>query len=249
MMRPRVIPTLLLSGFGLVKTRKFADPVYVGDPTNAVRIFNSKEVDELMLLDIDASRSRRGPDFALLEEIAAEAFMPLGYGGGVASVGVMERLFRIGFEKVVINSAIYENPALLREAVACFGSQSVVASVDAKKDFLGRYRVVSRGGTVRQPEDLSVVLQRVQDDGVGELILNSVDKDGMMLGYDIELVSRGADVLRIPLVALGGAGSTDDMKDALKAGASAVAAGSMFVFHGVHRAVLISYLDHDQRDF
>jgi cyclase len=109
--------------------------------------------------------------------------------------------------------------------------------------------VVSRGGTVRQPEDLSVVLQRVQDDGVGELILNSVDKDGMMLGYDIELVSRGADVLRIPLVALGGAGSTDDMKDALKAGASAVAAGSMFVFHGVHRAVLISYLDHDQRDF
>jgi cyclase len=248
-MRPRVIPTLLLSGFGLVKTRKFADPVYVGDPTNAVRIFNSKEVDELMLLDIDASRSRRGPDFALLEEIAAEAFMPLGYGGGVASVGVMERLFRIGFEKVVINSAIYENPALLREAVACFGSQSVVASVDAKKDFLGRYRVVSRGGTVRQPEDLSVVLQRVQDDGVGELILNSVDKDGMMLGYDIELVSRGADVLRIPLVALGGAGSTDDMKDALKAGASAVAAGSMFVFHGVHRAVLISYLDHDQRDF
>ena len=249
MMRPRVIPTLLLSGFGLVKTRKFADPVYVGDPTNAVRIFNSKEVDELMLLDIDASRSRRGPDFALLEEIAAEAFMPLGYGGGVASVGVMERLFRIGFEKVVINSAIYENPALLREAVACFGSQSVVASVDAKKDFLGRYRVVSRGGTVRQPEDLSVVLQRVQDDGVGELILNSVDKDGMMLGYDIELVSRGADVLRIPLVALGGAGSTDDMKDALKAGASAVAAGSMFVFHGVHRAVLISYLDHDQLDF
>jgi cyclase len=125
----------------------------------------------------------------------------------------------------------------------------VVASVDAKKDFLGRYRVVSRGGTVRQPEDLSVVLQRVQDDGVGELILNSVDKDGTMLGYDIELVSRGADALRIPLVALGGAGSTDDMKDALKAGASAVAAGSMFVFHGVHRAVLISYLDHDQLDF
>jgi cyclase len=249
MMRPRVIPTLLLSGFGLVKTRKFADPVYVGDPTNAVRIFNSKEVDELMLLDIDASRSRRGPDFGFLEEIAAEAFMPLGYGGGVASVGVMERLFRIGFEKVVVNSAIYESPSLLREAVACFGSQSVVASVDAKKDFLGRYRVVSRGGTVRQPEDLSVVLQRVQDDGVGELILNSVDKDGTMLGYDIELVSRGADALRIPLVALGGAGSTDDMKDALKAGASAVAAGSMFVFHGVHRAVLISYLDHDQLDF
>jgi len=211
-MRPRVIPTLLLSGFGLVKTRKFADPVYVGDPTNAVRIFNSKEVDELMLLDIDASRSRRGPDFGFLEEIAAEAFMPLGYGGGVASVGVMERLFRIGFEKVVVNSAIYESPSLLREAVACFGSQSVVASVDAKKDFLGRYRVVSRGGTVRQPEDLSVVLQRVQDDGVGELILNSVDKDGTMLGYDIELVSRGADALRIPLVALGGAGSTDDIR-------------------------------------
>jgi len=242
MTRSRVIPVLLLSEAGVVKTTKFGAPVYIGDPTNAVRIFSDKEADEIVILDIEASRLGRDPDFSRIEQIAAEAFMPLGYGGGVTSLQQMERLFRIGIEKVIINSAVYTCPELLKDASRAFGSQSVVASIDLKKDFFGRTKIYSRSGTRRENVDLPGIIARVQDAGAGEVILGSIDRDGTMKGYDLDTISLAAKQLDVPLVALGGAGSIEHLDSAIRAGASAVAAGSMFVFHGRHRAVLISYL-------
>lgn len=242
MTRSRVIPVLLLSEAGVVKTNKFGAPVYIGDATNAVRIFSDKEADEIVILDIEASRLGRDPDFSRIEQIAAEAFMPLGYGGGVTSVQQMERLFKIGVEKIILNSAIHTHPRLLQDASRIFGSQSVVASIDVKRDLLGRQRIYSRSGTRREDVDLSGVLELVQSQGAGEVILGSIDRDGTMKGYDLDMISAAAKQLSVPLVALGGAGSIEHLDAAIRAGASAVAAGSMFVFHGRHRAVLISYL-------
>lgn len=242
----RVIPVLLLSDSGMVKTTKFNAPVYVGDPINAVRIFNAKEVDEIVILDIDATRFGRGPNFERIEQIASEAFMPLGYGGGVKTTQQMEQLFRIGVEKVIINTAIHENPDLLREASQIFGSQSVVASIDVKKNILGRYYVYSECGKKRADWELDSYISFVQEQGAGEVILNSIDKDGTMSGYDLKLISNVSGKMRVPLVTLGGARSVEDFDDALKAGASSVAAGSMFVFHGRHKAVLISYISPDK---
>jgi cyclase len=242
----RIIPVLLLSDSGMVKTTKFSDPIYVGDPINAVRIFNAKEVDEIIILDIDATRFGRGPNFERIEQIASEAFMPLGYGGGVKTTQQMERLFRIGIEKVVINTAINENRRLLHEASQIFGSQSVVASIDVKKDFFGRYHVYSRCGKNRLDYELNSYISFVQEQGAGEIILNSIDKDGTMSGYDLKLISNVSGQLRVPLVTLGGAGSVNHFDDALQAGASSVAAGSMFIFHGRHKAVLISYTSPDK---
>jgi len=243
MTRSRVIPVLLLSEAGVVKTTKFGAPVYIGDATNAVRIFSDKEADEIVILDIQASRLGRDPDFSRIEQIAAEAFMPLGYGGGVTSLQQMEKLFKIGVEKVILNSAIHACPGLLKDAARIFGSQSVVVSIDVKKDFFGRQRVYSRSGTRQEHMDLPSILASVQDQGAGEVILGSIDRDGTMKGYDLDTISFAARQLEVPLVALGGAGSIDHLDAAIRAGASAVAAGSMFVFHGRHRAVLISYLD------
>jgi len=237
----RVIPVLLLSDSGMVKTTKFNAPIYVGDPINAVRIFNAKEVDEIVILDIDATRFGRGPNFERIEQIASEAFMPLGYGGGIKTTQQMEKLFKIGIEKIIINTAIHENPALLREASQIFGSQSVVASIDVKKNILGRYHVYFECGKKRADFELNYYISFVQEQGAGEIILNSIDKDGTMSGYDLKLISSVSGQLRVPLVTLGGAGSVEHFDDALKAGASSVAAGSMFVFHGKHKAVLISY--------
>lgn len=242
----RIIPVLLLTANGLVKTNKFGAPTYIGDPINAVKIFNEKEVDELVLLDIEATRFGREPDFLRLEEIASEAFMPIGYGGGVSSPQQMERLFKIGIEKVVINTAVHEVKGLLHEASRIFGSQSVVASVDVKKDFLGRYHVYSRCGQKKTNIDLPTYIRRVQDDGAGEIILNAIDKDGTMSGYDLNLISKISELVRVPLVALGGAGCARHFVDALEAGASSIAAGSIFVFHGRHKAVLISYISPDE---
>lgn len=242
MRHARVIPVLLLSESGVVKTKKFSSPVYIGDPTNAVKIFNDKEADEIVLLDIDATRSGKGPNFTRIEEIASEAFMPLGYGGGVTSVSQMERLYRIGIEKVVLNSAIYSYPDLLEEASRIFGSQSIVVSIDVKKDLFGRYCLYSRSGTKKEKTSIEDLLERIQKQGAGEVILNSIDQDGMMTGYDLRLIALAGRKLSIPLVALGGAGSLEHLDEAIHGGASAVAAGAMFVFHGRHRAVLISYL-------
>lgn len=242
MYRARVIPCLLVRGNGLVKTRKFKEPVYVGDPINAIRIFSDKEVDEIVVLDIDASREGREPNYALIEEMAGEAFMPMAYGGGVRNIEQVRRLIRSGIEKVVINTAATESPEVLREAADMFGSQAVVAAVDVKKTLLGGYRVVVKSATVNIKASLDEHIQNLVAAGAGEIFLNNVDRDGMMGGYDLQLISSVTQKVNVPVVACGGAGTIKHLSQAVtEGGASAVAAGSMFVFHGKHRAVLINY--------
>lgn len=243
MTRPRIIPFLLLQAGRLVKTTRFADPKYVGDPINAVKIFNEKEVDELVLLDIGATQARSDPDYALIGDIASEAFMPVGYGGGIRSLAQIEALFKAGVEKICLNSILYENPEIVHEAAQIYGSQSIVVAIDVKRDFLGRYLLYSNGGKTRRKIDLDDHLDRLQRLGAGEIVLNSIDRDGTMTGYDISLVRKVANRMSVPLICNGGAGNVDHLKQALGAGASAVGAGSMFVFHGPHKAVLISYVD------
>lgn len=242
MYRARVIPCLLVRGNGLVKTRKFKDAVYIGDPVNAMRIFSEKEVDEIVVLDIDASREGREPNYALIEEMAGEAFMPMAYGGGIRSLEQVRRLIRCGIEKVVINTAATESTAVIRAAAAEFGSQAVVGAVDVRKPLLGRYRVMSKSATVETKLDLEEHIKNLVASGVGEILINSVDRDGMMNGYDLELIKTVTQMVNVPVVACGGAGSIEHLAQAIReGGASAVAAGSMFVFHGKHRAVLINY--------
>jgi cyclase len=242
MYRPRVIPCLLLRGNGLVKTRRFRDPVYIGDPVNAVRIFSEKEADEIVVLDIDASREGREPNYELVAEIAGEAFMPVAYGGGVRSLGQMRRLIRSGVEKVVVNSVTVESTTVLSEGAAVFGSQAIVAGIDVKRTLLGGYRVVAKSGTVEAKVGLDEHLARLVAAGAGEIFLNSVDRDGTMGGYDLDLIRKVALRVTVPVVACGGAGKLEHLSEAIRdGGASAVAAGSLFVFHGKHRAVLINY--------
>lgn len=241
MLKTRVIPTLLLKNRGLVKSVKFKDYTYVGDPLNAIKIFNEKEVDELIVLDISASIEKRRPPMDLISEMAGECFMPLGYGGGVRNIDDVKNLFSLGVEKVIINSCASENPEFIAEAADKYGSQSVVVSIDVKKDLWGNYRVYSHGGTVKTkatPVEYAVQMEKL---GAGEVILNSIDLDGIMMGYDLRIIKMVSDAINIPLVACGGAGKVEDFASAVDAGASAVAAGSIFVFHGIHRAVLISY--------
>ncbi|PKM30370.1 MAG: imidazole glycerol phosphate synthase subunit HisF [Gammaproteobacteria bacterium HGW-Gammaproteobacteria-11] len=247
MYRARIIPCLLVRGNGLVKTRKFKDPVYIGDPVNAMRIFSDKEVDEIVVLDIDATREGREPNYALIEEMAGEAFMPMAYGGGIRNLEQIRRLIRSGIEKVVINSAAVESTDVIREAVDVFGSQAVVGAVDVKKSLLGGYRVVTQSATVDSKISLDQHIQNLVFAGVGEIFLNSVDRDGTMTGYDLPLIRSITQAVNVPVVACGGAGSAEHLKQAVtEAGAAAVAAGSMFVFHGKHRAVLINYPKPDE---
>lgn len=247
MFRSRVIPCLLLRGQGLVKTRRFADPTYIGDPVNAIRIFSEKEVDELVILDIEASRFGREPDYELIAEMAGEAFMPVAYGGGVRTLEQVRRLIRSGIEKVVINSAAADSMQLYREAADVFGSQAVVAGVDVRKPMFGGHKVAVKSGTVELKVRLDEHIQRLVAAGAGEIFLNSIDRDGMMQGYDLDLIRSVTSSVNVPVVACGGAGSLTHMAEAIhKAGASAVSAGSLFVFHGKHRAVLISYPKPDE---
>lgn len=242
MIRPRVIPCLTLDGDGLYKTTRFAKPRYVGDPVNAVRLFNDKEVDELILVDYTATPQGRGPQFELIAEIAGEAFMPVCYGGGVRTLDDIGRLFRLGVEKVAINSAAHGAPKLIEEAARAFGNQSIVAAIDAKKTLLRGYQAYSHGGSTRRAISPGDWAQQVQDLGAGELLLTSIDRDGTMTGYDLELIRGVVERAAIPVIANGGAGSLADLAAAVtEGGASAAAAGSLFVFHGKHRAVLISY--------
>jgi cyclase len=243
MAHPRVIPCLLLQDGGLVKTLRFDKPKYVGDPINAIRIFNDKEVDELMVLDIAASRRGGDPDFELIRQFASECFMPLCYGGGIRTLAQVERLFHIGVEKVCIQTAVLDDPGLIRQVAANFGSQAVVASVDLKRDWLGR--VKTYGSAIGRTLGVSwqEVVDRAVAAGAGEILLNSVDRDGTMKGLDLALVREAANRLSVPLIAVGGVGSLDDIRAGIAAGADAIAAGAYFVFHGPHRAVLISYPD------
>lgn len=242
MYRARVIPCLLVRGNGLVKTRKFKEPVYVGDPINAMRIFSDKEVDEIVVLDIDASHKGHEPNYALIEEMAGEAFMPMAYGGGIRNLEQVRRLIRSGIEKVVINTAAIESTNVIREVAEVFGSQAVVGAVDVKKTLFGGYRVVTKSATVDAKIDLDAHIQQLVSAGVGEIFLNNVDRDGMMAGYDLQLLRSITQTVNVPVVACGGAGTVEHLAQAVnEGGASAVAAGSMFVFHGKHRAVLINY--------
>lgn len=238
---PRVIPILLLSGEGLVKTIRFKEPVYVGDPVNTVRIFNEKEVDEIVLLDIDATREQRPPRLDLVGEVASECFMPLCFGGGIRDMATAEALFRLGVEKVALNTVTVERPEVLREASAAYGRQSVVASIDVKKDLFGRYVVHTHGGRRSAGVDPVTHARRVEELGAGEIILTSIDREGTRSGYDLELTSRVTRAVGIPVIAAGGAGSTADLRSAVReGGAAAAAAGSFFVLQGRHRAVLIT---------
>jgi imidazole glycerol-phosphate synthase subunit HisF len=246
MLKHRVIPCLLLRDGGLVKTLKFGKPKYVGDPVNAIRIFNEKEVDELMVLDITASREGREPDFTLIERFAGECFMPLCYGGGVRTVEQARRLFSIGVEKICLQTAVIDDCALISEIASRFGNQSVIASIDVRKDIFGRRRLYASSAGKAHPLPWQEQLRRVVAAGAGEVVLNSVDRDGVMQGMDLELIREASAAIGVPLIAVGGAGSLEDIRAATAAGASAVAAGAFFVFHGPHRAVLITYPNYRQ---
>jgi imidazole glycerol-phosphate synthase subunit HisF len=242
MLGTRVIPCLLLRGKGLVKTIRFKDPTYLGDPINIVRIFNDKEVDELTFLDITASVEDRQPPFDLLQDIASECFIPFGYGGGVKSIEEIRRLLKIGIEKIVLNTSAIENRPLIKQAVVEFGSSTIVISVDYRKTLLGKSEVYCRSGKKASGIDPVSFAKEMEQAGAGVLILNCIDRDGTMQGYDIETVKKVSSSVSIPVIACGGARNLQDMARVVKeGGASAAAAGSMFVFQGPHRAVLISY--------
>ncbi len=246
MLKTRIIPCLLLSNGGLVKTCRFADPKYVGDPINAIRIFNEKEVDELMVLDISASPARKTPDYKLIEKFASECFMPLCYGGGISSLKQARTLFSLGVEKICLQTAILDDDSLVEEIVSLYGSQSVVVSVDVKKNWLNQKKLYSSAKKKTLKKAAMDYVVSVVEAGAGEILLNSVDRDGMMSGMDLELIAQVAGAVNIPLIASGGVGSIEDMKEAVDAGASAVAAGAFFVFHGPHRAVLITYPKYEE---
>jgi len=229
-----------------VKTIKFKNPTYIGDPINAVRIFNDKEVDELVFLDITATLENRTPQMDLIHNIATECFMPFAYGGGVHSIDTASKILKMGSEKIIFNSTATDLE-LIGKAANRFGSQSVVVSIDVKRTRIGGIRVFTHSGTVNTGYNPTEFAKMVESAGAGEIFLNSIDYDGTMKGYDIGLIKSVTSVVNIPVVACGGAGNLEHFKEAIvNGGASAVSAGSMFVFHGPHRAVLINYPTQDQ---
>jgi cyclase len=238
----RVIPVLLHRNQGLVKSVRFKNHQYIGDPINTVKIFNEKEVDELCVLDISPSRFESGPNMQLVAEIASEAFMPMAYGGGISNTNQIQAILYEGAEKVVLNTEIQNNPSLLSEAAKIAGSQSIVASIDVKKNLLGKKRVHRTDG--KKPLKLSPLeyAKSLEDYGAGEILLTSVDHEGTFSGYDLDLLQLICESVNIPVIACGGAATLSDFKKAITIGkASAVAAGSIFVYNGPHKAVLISY--------
>jgi imidazole glycerol-phosphate synthase subunit HisF len=238
-----VIPVLLLKHGDLVKTIRFRDPVYIGDPINAVRIFNEKRVDELILLDISPNRAVDRAAAALLAEIGSEAFMPVAFGGGISSLRQVEAILKLGIEKVVINTSASENTGLITEVARQFGSQSVVIAIDVRRRF-GRYLVYRDGGKKSTGMNPVVHARRMADAGAGEILITSIAHEGTNRGYDLRLVRAVADAVTVPVIANGGASSVADFAAAVQSGhAAAVAASSMFVFQGKHRAVLISFPD------
>lgn len=240
-MNLRVIPCLLLQNGGLVKSVKFKDHKYVGDPINTVKIFNEKEADELAIVDISATAENRAPDYDLISGIVSEAFMPVAYGGGVNKLEQVKEIFNSGVEKIILNKVTHTNPQLISLSANLFGSQSIVVSMDVKKTLFKGYRIYTDNGQVNTGLDPVLFAKKVSSLGAGEILLNSIDRDGTYKGYDQELISMVAHAVSIPVTAVGGAGSLDDFKIAQQSGASAVGAGSMFVFKRPHQAVLISY--------
>lgn len=242
MLRTRIIPTLLLRNESLVKTVQFDKFTYIGDPANTVRIFNELEVDELLFLDITASRENRSPNLKVLADIANECFMPLGYGGGIRSLHQAKAVFDIGFEKVAINTQAAENPALIREIASHYGSQAVIASIDVKKGLFGGQTVRTLGGRRNTRRDPVEWAKEVEMMGAGEILLTSIDREGTWEGFDLDLVKCVTDAVSIPVIAHGGAGTIDHIGQVVKqANASAVALGSMVEFQKKGMGVLINF--------
>ncbi|MFH1700062.1 MAG: AglZ/HisF2 family acetamidino modification protein [Candidatus Zixiibacteriota bacterium] len=238
----RVMPCLLLDDGRLVKTIKFKNPRYIADPINALKIYNGKKVDELILLEITATRQNREPSYDIIEEVASECFMPVAYGGGIRNIGDMKTIYSLGIEKISINSYAVENPEFIKKAADLFGSQSVIVSIDVKKNMFGKYRVMTQGGTQNTKYDPFEFTQIAETHGAGELIINSIDRDGTFEGYDINLLKSITSTVSIPVVSLGGAGCVNDIvKAVIKGGASAAAAGSLFVYQGKDMGVLINF--------
>lgn len=242
MLRTRVIPCLLLMNGRLVKTVKFDHPNYVGDPVNVVRIFNTKEVDELVFLDISATIQNQEPAYKLIKEIASECFMPIAYGGGIKTLDEVKSLFNLGIEKVVLNTVAAENPTFVSKVAERYGVQSIIISIDVKRNWLGKYQVYVRGGRKKVAVDPIEYAIDMQNKGAGEILLTSINQDGMMQGYDLDLIKMMTSALHIPVIANGGAGELNDFSKAVNiGGAAAVAAGSMVVYQGKNRAVLTRF--------
>jgi cyclase len=249
MLRARIIPCLLVRNGGLIKTRRFGEDKYVGDPINAVRIFNEKEADELLVLDIDATPERREPDYTMIQHLASECRMPLCYGGGIRTVEQAKRIMGLGVEKISMGAAGVSTPAVVSEIAGQVGSQSVVAVLDVRKDATGRYGVFVNNGRTETGLEPVRFAKELEDRGVGEIVVNSIDNDGMMCGYDLKLIEEVRSVVHVPLTALGGAGSLNDLGALIsRFGIIGVAAGSLFVFKGPYRAVLINYPRRAERD-
>ncbi|MBP6755876.1 MAG: imidazole glycerol phosphate synthase subunit HisF [Bacteroidia bacterium] len=249
MLRPRIIPSLLIHDKGLVKTVNFKSPKYVGDPINAVRIFNEKEVDELAIFDIDATILDQEPDYALIEKLANQSRMPLCYGGGVKTVEQAQKIFGLGIEKIALSSAVIKNPKLVTEIAERVGSQSVIVVLDVKKKFLGGYEVYTNNGEKATGINPIKFVKELEDLGAGEIIINSIDNDGVMKGYDLNLIDKIAESISLPLTVLGGAGSLTDIEKVIdKHGVIGVAAGSLFVFKGTYKAVLINYPNQTEKN-
>ena len=250
MLRPRITPCLLVKDHGLVKTRQFKEPKYVGDPINAVRIFNEKEVDEIMVVDIDASVQQCEPDYTLIKNLAAECRMPLCYGGGVKRVNQVERIIALGVEKVAISSAALEDPQLINSSSKVVGNQSIVVVLDVMRDpKTGKWEIFTHNATRATKRDPVDTAKQMEQLGAGEIILNSINRDGMMNGYDLELVQSVRKSVGVPMTVLGGAGSLKDIQALFASfGILGAAAGSLFVFKGVYRAVLINYPSRADKD-
>jgi cyclase len=237
----RIIPTLLLSKNRVVKTKRFKDPNYIGDPTNIAKIFNNKEVDELIVLDINASRFGEEPNYEMIENIAGECFMPLTYGGGIRNINQAKTLFSLGIEKISIQNSALINPAFITELSNKFGNQSIVVSVNIKKDWMKRPKIYNYLKQKFKKEDWIDIIKEYEKMGAGEILLNVVDNDGMMNGPDLDILDKIVNKVKIPLIYCGGISSLLDIKNIYQKGASAVAVGSYFIYYGKHNAVLITY--------
>ena len=248
MLRNRVIPCLLLSDEKLVKTRLFKDPKYIGDPINAIRIFNDKEVDELIVLDIKASKNKKEPNYDLIEQFASECFMPLSYGGGIRTIEQAKILFSIGVEKICIQSAALEEKTFIKDLSSRFGSSSIIFSLDLKKNWLGNTKAFSYLSQSWITQPWLDLLKTIVNEGAGEIFLNSINFEGTMTGMNLDVIKQTISSLNVPIIFSGGVGSIDDIKMAFSLGANSVSAGSFFVFHGPHRAVLITYPNRKELD-
>jgi len=243
----RVMPCLLVKNNRLVKTVNFKNPSYVGDPINAIKIYNEKEVDELIIVDITATIENKLPNFDLIKEIADECFMPVCYGGGISSIDQMKKLFYLGIEKIALNSSVVDNQKLINDAAEIFGSQSIIISIDVKKNLFGKYQVHTRSGRRNSKKEPTEYAKTVEKEGAGEILLNSIDRDGTWSGFDIDLIKKITNAVNVPVIAVGGAGNLEHISEAVhRGGASAIAIGSMAVYQGKNLGVLINFPSRDR---